>query len=39
LHRKRMVMAPGEMEEIKLEKEKLLLHPDIDRITIRVEEA
>lgn len=39
LHRKRMVMAPGEMEEIKLEKEKLLLHPDVDRITIRVEEA
>lgn len=39
LHRKRMVMAPGEMEEIKLEKEKLLLHPDVDRITIRIEEA
>jgi len=33
------VMAPGEMEEIKLEKEKLLLHPDVDRITIRIEEA
>ncbi|PJJ28419.1 NAD(P)/FAD-dependent oxidoreductase [Lacrimispora celerecrescens] len=39
LHRKRMVMAPGEMEEIRLEKEKLLLHPDVDRITIRIEEA
>ncbi len=39
LHRKRLVMAPGEMEEIKLEKEKLHLHPDVDRITIRVEEA
>lgn len=39
LHRKRTVMAPGEMEEIKLEKEWFLLHPDVDRITIRVEEA
>lgn len=39
LHRKRLVMAPGEMEEIKLEKEKLLLHPAVERITIRIEEA
>ena len=39
MHRKRPVMAPGEMEEIKLEKEKLLLHPELKTITIRVEEA
>lgn len=38
LHRKRLVMAPGEMEEIKLEKEKLLLHPELKKITIRIEE-
>lgn len=39
IHRKRPVMAPGEMEEIKLEKEKLLLHPELKTITIKVEEA
>ncbi len=39
LHRKRPVMAPGEMEEIKLEKSKLLLHPELKTITIKVEEA
>ena len=38
LHRKRPVMAPGEMEEIKLEKEKLLLYPELKNITIRIEE-
>lgn len=39
MHRLRPVMAPGEMEEIKLEKEKLLLHPELKTITIKVEEA
>ena len=39
MHRKRPVMAPGEMEEVKLEKEKLLLHPELKTITIKVEEA
>lgn len=39
LRRKRPVMAPGEMEEIKLEKSRLLLHPDLKTITIKVEEA
>lgn len=39
MHRKRPVMAPGEMEEIKLEKAKLLLHPELKAITIKVEEA
>ncbi len=39
LRRKRPVMAPGEMEEIKLDRKKLLLHPGLKDITIRVEEA
>lgn len=39
LHKKRPVMAPGEMEEIRLERKKLLLHPELKNITIRVEEA
>lgn len=39
MHRKRPVMAPGEMEEIKLEREKLFLHPELKKITIKVEEA
>lgn len=38
-HRKRPVMAPGEMEEIKLTREKLLLQPELRAITIRIEEA
>lgn len=39
LHRKRPVVAPGEMEEIKLEKEKLLAYPDLQTITVKIEEA
>lgn len=39
IHRKRPVMAPGEMEEIKLEKRHLLLRPGLKTITIRVEEV
>ena len=39
MHRKRPDMAPGEMEEIKLQKEKLMLHPGLKTITIKVEEA
>ena len=38
-HRKRPVMAPGEMEEVKLEKEKLEMYPDLQTITIKIEEA
>lgn len=37
--KKRPVMAPGEMEQIVLAKEKLGTHPDLGRITIRIEEA
>ena len=39
IHRKRPVVAPGEMEEIKLEKDKLLAYPDLKTITVKVEEA
>ncbi|MGL5437505.1 MAG: NAD(P)/FAD-dependent oxidoreductase [Lachnospiraceae bacterium] len=39
LHKKRPVMAPGEMEEIKLDRKKLLLQPELKNITIKVEEA
>ncbi len=37
--RKRPVMAPGEMEEVKLTKAQLAEHPDITSITIKIEEA
>ena len=37
--RKRPVVAPGEMEEVKLEKAKLLERPDLKTITIKIEEA
>lgn len=37
--RKRPVMAPGEMEQITLEKAKLAQYPDLTRITIKIEEA
>ncbi len=39
MKRKRPVVAPGEMEEIKLEKAKLLQYPDLKTITIKIEEA
>lgn len=38
LHRKRPVMAPGEMETVWLEKEKLMAHPGLSQIVIRIEE-
>lgn len=39
IHKKRPVVAPGEMEEIKLNKEKLLQYPDLKTITVKIEEA
>ncbi len=39
LYRKRQIVAPGEMEEIKLSKEELLKYPNLDTITIKIEEA
>ena len=37
--KKRPVMAPGEMEEIRLRKETLGAYPHLSRITIKIEEA
>lgn len=37
--RKRPVMAPGEMEQIVLKKSQLAEYPDIENITIKIEEA
>lgn len=39
IHRKRPVVAPGEMEQIVLEKEQLKQYPDIKEITVKIEEA
>ena len=39
MRRKRPVVAPGEMEEIKLSKEKLSQYPNLKTITIQIEEA
>ena len=39
LHKKRPVVAPGEMEQILLKKEDLISRPEIRDITIRLEEA
>ena len=39
IHRKRPVVAPGEMEELKLKKADLLKYPDLKTITIKIEEA
>ncbi len=39
LHRKRPVMAPGEMEQVILRKAELAKYPDLKEITIKIEEA
>ena len=39
IHRKRQIVAPGEMEEVKLTKEQLLQYPDLKTITFMIEEA
>ena len=39
MRRKRPVVAPGEMEEVKLSKERLAQYPNLKTITIRIEEA
>lgn len=38
-HMKKRVLAPGEMESVKLKKADLLNYPNISKITIKVEEA
>ena len=39
IYRKRQIVAPGEMEEIKLTKEQLQQYPDLETITVKIEEA
>lgn len=39
IHRKRQIMAPGEMEEIKLKKEQLAGFDGLENITVKIEEA
>lgn len=39
IHKKRPVVAPGEMEEVVLTKEQLSAHPDLLEITVKIEEA
>ena len=39
VHRRRQIMAPGEMEEVVLKKSMFASHPDLKRIFIKVEEA
>ena len=39
IHKKRPVVAPGEMEQIKLTKEQLMKYPDLTTITVKIEEA
>lgn len=39
IHKKRQVVAPGEMEEIKLTKEQLLSYPELKNITVKIKEA
>ena len=39
IRKKRQIMAPGEMEEIKLTREQLLKYPDFKTITVKIEEA
>jgi len=36
-HRKRQILAPGEMEQIIVKKEDLLARPEMETITIKIE--
>lgn len=38
VHRKRQIVAPGEMEEIRLSKEQLQKYPELKVITVKIEE-
>ena len=39
LHKKRQIMAPGEMEDVRITREQLMNAPDLKKITVRIEEA
>jgi len=38
LHRKKRVMAPGEMEELILQRERLMAYPALETVTVKIEE-
>lgn len=38
IHRKKKVLAPGEMEDVKLKKEDIIAQSDLKKITIRIKE-
>ena len=38
IHRRRPVVAPGEMEQVELKKEQLEVYPDLKQITVKIEE-
>lgn len=38
LHKKKIVLAPGEMESIQLDKSKMSAYPELSKITIKLEE-
>ena len=38
IHRRRSVVAPGEMEQVELKKEQLEAYPDLKQITVKIEE-
>ncbi len=37
MHRKKQVMAPGEMEQVVLQKQKLAAYPNLKQITVKIE--
>lgn len=39
IHKKRQIVAPGEMEEIKLTKEQFMQYADLQEITVKIEPA
>ena len=39
IHRKRPVIAPGEMEQIKLTREQIMKNSSLQKITLKIEEA
>lgn len=39
LHQKRLILAPGEMEQVRLKKAQLSARPQLKRITIQIEEV
>lgn len=39
LHKKRQIMAPGEMEDVRITREQLMDAPDLKKITVKIEEA